>query len=820
MDTADLNGSVANALYKDLSLLVDRELAKNSSSDGQLTDTRRQALLHRISQPSTRSESRIIELIKKKCNVSTAKALQLSQLLNQLSKQTALSNTWATLYLLYATCDLSESHGSHSDVYGFIYASDNAFEMPPTIASKAIDQPLYTESYRHNGRQHRQLTEESDSITAANSREPQFHIMRRAQHELSEMVILRDVLYAFQGIDGTYIKYNLNLQTYTINNNVNVGRSVRRLVHQITDWFVEVKSNDTNYGLVGQSFCSAIQRQLSDYFRFLAILDAHILKDSTDGDTNGLTGTLTLRNIIIWTQDFVRKLRLMNVMVDCCSDQKGGALVSQIHAYSNHGDPFIRQFVDETLEEVSKPFYEMLQRWIYEGELEDPHNEFFVACDEVTGEDGEVDIWRDKYTIRSAMIPGFISASLAHKIYSVGKSLNFIRYSCNDSEWVTQRHQNTQAILRYSDLEGLEASIDTVYRTTSRRLLDTLYTRYRVIDHMKAIKRFLLLGQGEFVQFLMDALGPSLSKPASMVFRHNLTSTLETAIRTSNVQYEDIEIKRRLDVKALEVSPGDSGWDVFSLEYTVEQPIKTVFKKSAMDQYRQLFQFLWKLKRVEHTLSKAWRRQMTSVHQLRQAAELERGLRYCNIQCSEMVHFIYQLQYYILFEVLECSWEELQKFIKEKADDLDLLIQAHDRYLSNITNKALLTVSSTQNLMQDLQYIFDLVLQSCQIQDRIYEEAWSAVMRRKAVRQTAGERATRGQWGIQPEDETDDSAIVTFITTTLPPLRIELDEIMSEYKTKTIKLIGILAIHPDMNFKSLAFRLDFNEYYRKDKQRH
>ena len=58
----------------------------------------------------------------------------------------------------------------------------------------------------------------------------------------------------------------------------------------------------------------------------------------------------------------------------------------------------------------------MLQRWIYEGGLEDPHNEFFVACDEVMLEDGEVDIWRDKYTVREAMIPGFISTSLAHKV--------------------------------------------------------------------------------------------------------------------------------------------------------------------------------------------------------------------------------------------------------------------------------------------------------------------------------------------------------------------------------------------------------------------
>jgi gamma-tubulin complex component 3 len=102
-----------------------------------------------------------------------------------------------------------------------------------------------------------------------------------------------------------------------------------------------------------------------------------------------------------------------------------------------------------------------------------------------------------------------------------------------------------------------------------------------------------------------------------MLFPHNLTSTLETAIRMSNVQYEDIDIKSRLDVKTLEISPGDTGWDVFSLEYNVEQPIKTIFKKSAMDKYRRLFKFLWRLKRVEHTLSIAWRRQMTSAHTIR-----------------------------------------------------------------------------------------------------------------------------------------------------------------------------------------------------------
>lgn len=49
-------------------------------------------------------------------------------------------------------------------------------------------------------------------------------------------------------------------------------------------------------------------------------------------------------------------------------------------------------------------------------------------------------------------------------------------------------------------------------------------------------------------------------------------------------------------------------------------------------------------------------------------------------------------------------------------------------------------------------------------------------------------RATRGEWGIQAADEADDDAIITFISTILPPLRQQLDSIMNEYKVITNKL--------------------------------
>ena len=45
-----------------------------------------------------------------------------------------------------------------------------------------------------------------------------------------------------------------------------------------------------------------------------------------------------------------------------------------------------------------------------------------------------------------------------------------------------------------------------------------------------------------------------LAKPASTLYLHNLTGSLEAAIRATNAQYQNPEILSRLDCRLLEVS--------------------------------------------------------------------------------------------------------------------------------------------------------------------------------------------------------------------------------------------------------------------------
>lgn len=65
---------------------------------------------------------------------------------------------------------------------------------------------------------------------------------------------------------------------------------------------------------------------------------------------------------------------------------------------------------------------------------------------------------------------------------------------------------------------------------------------------------------------------------------------------------------RRLDVRMMEYSHGEIGWDVFTLEYKVDSPVNTVLDADSMMNYLKLFNHLWKIKRIESALSVAWMR--------------------------------------------------------------------------------------------------------------------------------------------------------------------------------------------------------------------
>ncbi|CAB4494656.1 unnamed protein product [Rhizophagus irregularis] len=674
------------------------EVGKNaelSSRQQQIFEYCMRILGSRMTPSVVSDELHVSDLIKKKLareHKSSAKALRFANLFSKLQSQTTITRKWSILYFLLSLSDQS-----------------NISEVGKVMNTSPIEQAF---SYRglqnlsnfRNIETNKQPYEEEANRFIPN----QLAEFENSNIEVSEEMLLRDIVFIFQGINGQFIKYNEESLSYIIDPKLDINRTTRDLLHRLTElgWlykrvneFVSLNVNDPSIGLVGQAFCSALQRELTEYYKFIAVLEAQVTK---------------------------------TILVDCCKKQRGGALVSTIYNYTNHGDPFIQQFINNTLEEVSRPFFEMLQRWIYEGELEDPFEEFFVACDPNVLEEN---LWQLKYEYRQNMQPTFISTLLAKKIFSIGKSLNFIRYSCHDSDWVVTngKAKGADKMLKYGDIIALESSIDATYTATTN-----------------------ILGQGDFIQHLMFQLGPGLSKPSNTLYRHNLTGTLEAAIRASNAQYDDPDILRRLDVRLLEVSSGDIGWDVFSLDYHVDSPINTIFTPQEMQRYLKLFNFLWRLKRVEHDLSSAWRRNTTSARSLYQIKEIKK-----EVNAS-----------------FECSWDELVTEIE-------------------------IGTSNNQNYLSRLLKIIGHILQYKNVLDELHNFAL------KETSIDSYTPKTERIWGYSNLNKSSNQNV----RENFKPIKERLEEVAGLFKGEVVNLLTTLSHHHDTDLRFLSVRLDFNEFY-------
>ncbi|KAE8772493.1 Gamma-tubulin complex component 3-like protein [Hordeum vulgare] len=154
-----------------------------------------------------------------------------------------------------------------------------------------------------------------------------------------------------------------------------------------------------------------------------------------------------------------------------------------------------------------------------------------------------------------------------------------------------------------------------------------------------------------------------------------------------------------------------------------------------MKMYLKILNFLWKLKRVDHSLTGVWKtmkpncivsspyyKEVTSIR-----AQFVSVLRKCQVLFNETNHFVTNFQYYIMFEVLEVSWARFSEEM-DAAKDLDDLLMGHDKYLTSIVEKSLLGERSL-GILRYLFALFDIILQFRSHADRWFELIYELQLR-------------------------------------------------------------------------------------------
>ncbi|KAL8258669.1 hypothetical protein R6Q59_026622 [Mikania micrantha] len=518
------------------------------------------------------------------------------------------------------------------------------------------------------------------------------------------------------------------------------------------------KFHDEDVGTIAQAFCAALQDELSEYYKLLAVLQSQSMNPIPLVSENASSGNyLSLRRLSVWFAEPMVKMRLMAVLVDSCKDIKGGAMAGAIHIHAQHGDPLLHDFMKRLLRRVCSPLFEMVRSWVLEGELEDIFSEFFVLGESVKAES----LWREGVC-------------------------------CGDRSWadaVTQAAAATGTTTRrgglgYGETDALESLVTEAAKIIDKHLMDVVYNQYRFKEHCLAIKRYLLLGQW-----------------------------------SSNAQYDDPDILERLRVKLMPHNKGDRGWDLFSLDYDARIPLNTVFTESIMAMYLKIFNFLWKLRRVEHALIGAWKKMKPNLITSHFFTKLPKTVKFrliltsrrCQVLWNEMSHFLTNLQYYVMFEVLEVSWANFSNEM-EAAKDLDDLLAAHDKYLDSIVEKSLLGERS-QALYKSLFLLFDLILRFRSHADRLYEGIYEFQAR------TMEDKTELPAHSISKSEDSDSwlsegrKAITQRADEFLRNMGQDIDAVSKEYSSLFKGFISQLPVQQHIDLKFLMFRLDFSEFY-------
>ena len=522
--------------------------------------------------------------------------------------------------------------------------------------------------------------------------------------------------------------------------------------------------------------------------------------------------------------------------------------------------------------------------------------------------DNDDNIWDGKYYLNATMIPRFIGEELAQEALLVGKGINFIRVYLDEPSWRLCLNEssvsespgstfclkdNVETSFRYgNEYKLLQTLLHASSQINSHILKSLIGRQHRLIDHLHGIKRILLLGQGDFVVTLLDGLQFELNKPSNRVYIHTLNAIFDNAIRSTNARYLPPHVLEKFRVKLLKKTntflfsdndsrddklPKDSlrqhedvGWDIFSLDYNLEAPLSAIIHSRARQKYRRIFHLLWKMKQIEWALNKSWKQANALNHALwqylgkynttnRKKISGKSAMLLLNQAATTrqaMLHFISNLQSYLLFEVVEGGWKSLLQSV-QKAKSLNEVIEAHDNYLSNITKKSLLDRRSSGLIAFQLAAVFNKCSEFCSWQESAFNMAEKALQHTRTKQNEVEQRSANGLWGYELQEWDTDSDVEFFralsdaekatavnkiskefsaaikdllfvlhnkINST--PLNEhdkqhvackKLDEKMNiiwEYKKKKIQIEGLSSVYDvDSALRFLAFQLDFNEFY-------
>jgi hypothetical protein len=248
------------------------------------------------------------------------------------------------------------------------------------------------------------------------------------------------------------------------------------------------------------------------------------------------------------------------------------------------------------------------------------------------------------------------------------------------------------------------------YRIINAQLMNCLFVQHNLMEHMMALRRYVLMNAGDFIDALTTQLFANTNVLARTVIPpHDLNTCLTSALKLSSYDSDPytanlsfVQIKRANQSVNNVVEIGD-----ITLTYQVQWPICLVITPECMNVYHCIFIFLLKIKRAHAMLRDVW----TYLKAASQRNLRQHDYRWATLELirHEMLHFVNILQEYIINQILDICWKEFNDNLQptQEGCDLDELRRIHEAYLHNALRRCMLNKTGAP-----VQQIIDKIFQS------------------------------------------------------------------------------------------------------------
>ncbi|XP_014909785.1 gamma-tubulin complex component 2 [Poecilia latipinna] len=527
-----------------------------------------------------------------------------------------------------------------------------------------------------------------------------------------EQFVVEDLLFVLVGVDGRDITAQpvLGRQNRSFIVDATLDMSIKELVNRILPVasyystitrFIEEKSS-FEYGQVNHALTAAMRTLMKEYLILVTQLE-HLQRQ----------GLLSLQKLWFYIQPTMRTMEILGSLTSSLDKGEcmGGATLSLLHdrTFNYTGDSQAQELCLYLTKAASVPYFEILEKWTYRGIIKDPYSEFMVEEHELQKEKIQEDYndkyWDQRYTIVQHRIPSFLQ-KMADKILSTGKYLNVVRECGRD---VTC--PDAKEVLYTLKERAYVEQIEKAYNYASKVLLDFLMDEKELVLRLRSIKHYFLMDKGDFFVHFMDLTEEELKKPVDDIVPPRLEALLELALRMSTANTDPFKDDLKIDlmphdvitqllrVLAIETKqekaiinaePTDgalSGLEAFSFDYIVKWPLSLIINRKALTRYQMLFRHMFYCKHVERLLCNVWiSNKDFKLYTLPSAKWFAAAFALR----QRMLNFIQNIQYYMMFEVMEPTWHIMENNLKT-ASNIDDVLCHHTSFLDNCLKDCMLT---------------------------------------------------------------------------------------------------------------------------------